>query len=270
MKTKPGILFSLILVLCLSGAVAQEKQTAFITDPGELYSTFEFSASEKVELVNILGSEKFGSIDNACREDRWPAGISTLSERTERKEQIRNYYVVLVATLRDKSILEILPEKNKHMPAEMVGDTPFYFIIGTSGINDSPAETRAEPATEAEMFEEFYPKVIITDPGKILASCKFTEEEIQQIKEQVGEEGYDYINANCRENSFPEGMNTLAERMAARDTISLFNAFLVSELGEFCIIEITPEENEQMPASFIPQSTFYLVIRTTGIRLDEE
>lgn len=270
MKKINGILIFLILLLCFPRVMAQEAQSVFITDPGELYSTFDFSASEKVEIINILGNEKFGQINDACREDRWPAGISTLSERTSRKDEIRKYHVVLIATLRDKSILEIHPDKNKHMPFEMVGDNPFYFVIGTSGINDTPVEVQAGQVTEEEMFEDIFPKVIITDPGKILASCKFTEQEIKDIKEQLGEEGFEFINANCRESSFPEGMNTLDERILSKDTISLFNAFLVAETGDLSIVEITPEENEQMPESFLPVSTFYLVIRTTGIRLDDE
>ena len=78
------------------------------------------------ELENIL---KYHT------EDTWPEGINTLDERTGIPDKMKEYKVVQAAKFGDKCVLKIAVKKNKHMPADMVGDHDFYFIMGSAGVS---------------------------------------------------------------------------------------------------------------------------------------
>lgn len=256
---------TLLLTGLLVQLKGQDTKAISITDPGELYSSYIFTASDQETLVKALGQEKFTIIKGASHESQWPSGIATLDSRTQKRDQIMLYHVNIVATLGEKSVIEINPANNKHMPAEMISDRSFYFVIGNSGIGNPGAGDETLTSNAEELLEDIFPQVSIDDPGQILSNYKFQESEIKDIKNQVGEEGFDYINANCREASFPKSINTLTGRLESRDEIKKFNAFLVAESSDFSILEITPEENTHMPEGFVPENTFYFVIKSAGL-----
>jgi len=266
-KTNISTYFVILLLLSGLMSAAQEELRTFILDPGELYSTYEFSPAGREQIIASLGAEKFNAINNACRENQWPVGISSLDNRTAAKEKITQYHTDVVFVFGEKTILEIKPSSNTHMPADMQSDESFYFVIGSAGLGSSKPVVEESQISEEEYYEAFFPQVAIIDPGQIMSHYKFKENEANDIKEQLGEEGYTFINSNCRESSFPDGMNTLAKRLITRESIMKFNAFLVAESGDFSIIEITPEENTHMPEEMIPSTTFYLVIRSKGIEI---
>jgi hypothetical protein len=266
MKTNRITLWVTILLAGLFFQLkGQDTKVISITDPGELYSTYNFTTSDQEALVKTLGQEKFTIIKGASHETQWPSGISNLEARTEKRELIMKYHINVVAALGEKSVIEINPANNKHMPAEMISAHSFYFVIGNSGIGNPGAGDETVTSNAEELLEDIFPQVSIDDPGQILSNYKFQESEIKDIKNQVGDEGFDYINANCREASFPKSINTLSGRLASRDEIMKYNAFLVAESGDFSILEITPEENTHMPEGFVPENTFYLVIKSAGI-----
>jgi hypothetical protein len=155
------------------------------------------------------------------------------------------------------------------MPPDMRSEKPFFFVIGSSGISSNEPVNEEAQISEEEYYKAFFPQVSIIDPGQIMSQYEFRENEIKDIKDQLGEEGYAFINASCRENSYPAGMNTLSKRLNAREMIMKFNAFLVAESGDFSIVEITPEENTHIPEEMTPASTFYLVIRSKGIEIKD-
>ena len=171
-----------------------------------------------------MGQEKFTIIKGASHESHWPSGIATLDSRTQKRDQIMLYHVNIVATLGEKSVIEINPANNKHMPVEMISDRSFYFVIGNSGIGNPGAGDETVTTNAEELLEDIFPQVSIDDPGQILSNYKFQESEIKDIKNQVGEEGFDYINANCREASFPKSINTLTGRLESRDEIKKFSS----------------------------------------------
>lgn len=266
MKTQRHLLKTFLTFFLIMSATmlnAQESKLITISDPGELYSTYNFTTADQEQIIKAYGQARFDAINNASHESQWPSGIAQLSSRTDRREQMMLYKVKVIAVLGEKSLIEIDPANNKHMPADMVAAKPFYFVIGNSGIGEKPQE---QEITE-EYMEEFFPQVSIDDPGQILSGYKFSAGDIQAIKDQVGEDGYEYINSHCRENSFPKAMNTLSGRLNSREQIKEFNAFLVAECNDFSIIEITPEENAHMPEGLVPADTFYLVIKTAGISI---
>ncbi len=110
------------------------KTRVYIVDRGQLYSSLSIQPYRK-EIETYIGSlyyevAKFGI------ETQWPASISDLSNRESRSTLFKQYAVNAIARFGTKYyILEVLPEENKHMPADMQSDKPFYFIIGGEGIS---------------------------------------------------------------------------------------------------------------------------------------
>jgi len=117
-------------------AYAQKGKPVKIIDPGELYSTYEFTEDEKAELKKQVKEAEYDKILNHYTEKKWPAGIDDLNERTDNPDKIKQYKVWIIATLQDKYVLKIPSAKNKHMPDEMVDDFDFYFVIGKSGVEN--------------------------------------------------------------------------------------------------------------------------------------
>jgi hypothetical protein len=279
MKSLVKTLF--VLIVLVSGTLfkvhAQDAAAPLtIADPGELYSTYDFTATDSSTLVASLGAAKFKSIKNAHREEQWPSGISNLDARNQNRELVKQYHYTLVTTLNQMSIIELKPSDNKHMPANMQSVSSFYFVIGSGGLvksnENSDALASGNNAIDSGNNEEAYnedefPQVLIVDPGQIFPNYEFSEQEAQSIKDLVGAEGFDYINARCREDSFPAGINTEEKRVNAAEEMESYNAFLIVETDDFSIIEITPEENPQMSPELLPTSVFYFVISPDGIEV---
>lgn len=268
MKNKfQQFLFILAIVGMNIPAFSQQATPTHIIDPGQLYSTFEFSAEDQQAIIAAVGAEKYTEINNAIHESQWPSGLATLDKRTQNRELIRKFSVTVIMTLSDKSIIEIAPGNNLTMPAELRSDKPFYFFIGTEGLGNADGIVAAAENPDENYFDDFFPQAAIVDPGQIMSNYQFEESEIQDIVDQIGEDGYAYINENCRENTWPAGIATLSKRLKAADQIKLYNAYLVAQSSDFSILEITPEENSEMVPEFIPQNTFYFVIKTKGIEI---
>jgi hypothetical protein len=250
---------------------AQETKPLSIIDPGELYSTYDLSVSDKDTLTALFGTAKFETINNACHENQWPSGIANLEARNENRDLILQYHISPVISIGDISIIEIKPSENKHLPANMQSVSSFYFVIGSGGLGteDDLVENDSIGNNEESIFEDEYPQVLIVDPGQLISGYTFSEEEVMYIKELYGDEGYEFINNNCREDAWPEGMNSLEKRLEAAADIKLFIAFLVASIGDSSILEITPEENPHVPAAFQPSGTFYIVIKNEGIEIQD-
>ena len=272
MKLLPAYLS---ILLALSSGLfckmqAQVSSSYLITDPGEIYADYSFTSADRDSLTGKVGVQKFEEIDRSCHENQWPSGIASLENRGKVRDQFQEYKISLTATFGHKSIIEIEPRENKHMPAEMQSPVPFYIIINSIAIEPfydpgSPGENGDEYAVSDNEF----PLAVITDPGQLLAGYKFTADEIQDISDQLGSDGFEFINENCREESWPTGINSLDKRLAAKDDIEKYTAYLVAETGEISILEINPEDNNYMPFSLQPETTFYFIIRSEGIEIDE-
>jgi hypothetical protein len=261
-------LLALLIVGLIFPLAAQEISVLTITDPGELYSTFDFSTADKDAVIAAVGIDRFEAINLSCHENQWPSGIANLDSRNENRDKIKQYHITLVTTLGEKSIVEINSVDNNHMPADMLAPSSFYFVIGSGGLSSGegiPGKSGNED--DFSIFEDEFPQVEIIDPGQLLSGYTFSEEEMQEISDQIGEDGYEYVNSNCREESWPKGINNLENRLANREDIKLYNAFLVAETGDISILEVTPEENMQMPVLLQPVTTFYFIIKSAGIEL---
>jgi hypothetical protein len=270
MKLLSRRLFFLLLFIngFFFGILAQEVKTLSILDPGELYSTYDFSLSDKEAIIAEVGAEKFDAINLACHEDQWPSGISNLDSRNSQSDLMKQYHITLVINLADKSVVEVNPADNKHMPENMQSASSFYFVIGSGGLGSgTDISDNSDNEDDYSIFEDEFPQALIIDPGQLISGYTFTEDEIQDIKDQIGDDGYEYVNSNCREDAWPKGIDNLEKRLALKEEIKLYNAFLVAETGDISILEVTPEENTQMPALLQPVNTFYFVVKTEGIEL---
>lgn len=271
LNTQKLALLLLLLGLLSFGTKAQDTQPISIIDPGELYSTYDLSISDKDTLTAVFGAAKFDAINNACHENQWPSGIANLDARNENRDLILQYHISPVISIGDISIIEIKPSENKHLPANMQSVSSFYFVIGSGGLGTAGdlVENEVIGNNEEAIFEDEYPLVLIVDPGQLISGYTFSEEEANYIKELYGDEGYEFINNNCRENAWPEGMNSLEKRLEAAEDIKLYIAFLVASIGDSSILEITPEENPHMPVALLPSNTFYIVIKNEGIEIQD-
>jgi hypothetical protein len=272
------LVFSRLFVFLLfvnglfSGVFAQQEKPLSIIDPGQLYASYTLSTSDQAAIIAAVGAEKFDAINLSCHESQWPSGIRDLDSRNNQSGQIKQYHIKLVINLGERSIVEISPGENKHMPADMQSASSFYFVIGSIGIGfetDAPDNTAISDSSDDEfyysLFGDEFPLVQIIDPGQLISGYTFTEDEIQDIKDQIGEDGYEYVNSYCREESWPKGIDNLEKRLALSEEIKNYTAFLVAETGDISILEVTPEENTNMPALLQPESIFYFVIKSDGI-----
>ncbi|MBK8088997.1 MAG: hypothetical protein IPK31_14245 [Chitinophagaceae bacterium] len=108
-------------------------KAVLITDLGEMYSTYNFSSSEKEELGRQLNNKALiDEITRYSKENTWPDAINTLDERLNSRSTMMKYHFYKVATLGNKTIVSIPKDKNGHMPAGFRPNGPMYMIFASS------------------------------------------------------------------------------------------------------------------------------------------
>lgn len=266
---KTNLIFLFFPVLLLFSSIPLLAQELRIINPGELYASYKFGEDEQEIIVRAIGIEKFNEVVQACREENWPKGMASFEARSEHADLIKTYKVSLLTTFNDRSILQIRPDENRQMPADMQSEKSFYLIMNSSGLNSRKNYNEIMVDDDTEFYDANFPQVMIIDSRSILMNHVFADEEAQQIKDMLGAEGYDFITEHCKEEYWPAGLNSEEKRYSADSVFVLYNAFLVAETGDISILEITPEENTQMASDFLPVETFYIVIKTDGIEILE-
>lgn len=116
----------------------------YITEPGDLYSTFDLNSDENAREVMvgsaILTEEEFSYLASMSTENSWPSGMATLDKRLASAEQIKDYVTYFVATFGpagDDYVLVWVPlYGNEHMPQEMqpTSEEGFYMVLKSSGV----------------------------------------------------------------------------------------------------------------------------------------
>lgn len=116
----------------------------YITEPGDLYSTFDLNSDENAREVmvgsDILTEEEFSYLASMSTENSWPSGMATLDKRLASAEQIKDYVTYFVATFGpagDDYVLVWVPlYGNEHMPQEMqpTSEEGFYMVLKSSGV----------------------------------------------------------------------------------------------------------------------------------------
>lgn len=108
-------------------------KAVLITDLGEMYSTYNFSNSEKEELGRQLNNKALvDEITRYSKENTWPDAVNTLDERLNSRATMSKYHFYKVAVLGNKTIVSIPKDKNGHMPAGFRPNGPMYMIFASS------------------------------------------------------------------------------------------------------------------------------------------
>lgn len=106
-----------------------------ITDIGEMYSIYPFSAAEKTELKKQLNDQELLSeIMRYSNEIQWPDAVNTLDERLKNRSVMLKYHFYKVASFGSKTIVVVPKEKNKHMPAAYIPQAPMYIIFASKAV----------------------------------------------------------------------------------------------------------------------------------------
>lgn len=141
-----GSVAALLLILLFMmphSASAQKKYKTFgrkcaavsITDPGEMYSTYELSSEEQGDILKSGVSEDLmGDILGYDNEGSWPEAMTNLDSRLENAAVIMKYKAFKVATWDSKCVLVIPAKYNANMPQGFAPDHDFYMIINKIGI----------------------------------------------------------------------------------------------------------------------------------------
>lgn len=108
-------------------------KAVLITDLGEMYSTYNFSSSEKEELGRQLNNKALiDEITRYSKESTWPDAVNTLDERLNSRSTMMKYHFYKVAVLGNKTIVSIPKDMNGHMPAGFRPNGPMYMIFASS------------------------------------------------------------------------------------------------------------------------------------------
>jgi hypothetical protein len=121
-----------------------EEAQVYITEPGDLYSTFNLQENEDARAAmvesGILTEEEFSYLAALSNENAWPSGMSTLDKRLEAAEQIKEYVTYFVTTFgpegEDYVMVWVPLYGNEHMPEDMqpTAEEGFYMILKSSGV----------------------------------------------------------------------------------------------------------------------------------------
>lgn len=107
-----------------------------ISDPGQLYSTYNFDESE-MKTIRAVFNNDVKQVDGFVKysnESSWPEGLSTLDGRSSLQDAIRGFHAYKLAMLDDKYVLLIPKKKNKRSGVKFTHD--IYMIVGKSGITE--------------------------------------------------------------------------------------------------------------------------------------
>jgi hypothetical protein len=125
---------------------------ATIKSTGGLYSGFKMEENAAAaSLRSQLGSSRFDEIAKYSKEENWPEGISTFSNRESNRSQMNDYKAYKVANVDDKFILHIPAAENKFMPYALQPQHDIYFVINATDVllsnTESPKKIISEKAT---------------------------------------------------------------------------------------------------------------------------
>lgn len=116
-------------------ACGKKCKAVRISDPGEIYSTYEFSSEEEDQIMKITSEACLSKVLDAHTEDTWPSKMQELDDRIANEDKTKMYKVFLLCEFGDgKNVLVVPAKLNKKMPEGYAPEADFYIVIGDSGI----------------------------------------------------------------------------------------------------------------------------------------
>jgi USP8 interacting len=108
--------------------------------------------------------------------------------------------------------------------------------------------------------------VKITDLGEMYATYNLSQAEKTEVSRQLNEKSLlDVIIRYTKENTWPDAVNTLDDRLANRKTMERYNFYKVASFGNKTIVSVPAEKNQHMPAAYIPQGPMYIIFSSSVV-----
>lgn len=109
-------------------------------------------------------------------------------------------------------------------------------------------------------------QVKITDLGEIHSTYNLSKAEKAEVSGQLKDKSLiDEIVRYTKENTWPDAVNTLDDRLANRKTMERYNYYKVASFGNKTIVSIPAEKNQHMPAAYIPQGPMYIIFSSSAV-----
>lgn len=230
-----------------------------INGTGGLYSTVNLgNESSAYDLKQQFGTTLFDDIAAYCREDKWPAAISTLSGRDKVRSQMNDYKAYKIAEYDNTCILRIPAAENGFMPYDMRLSRDFYFVINKSEI------TVLSSASGSTVSSGKGVPAKINSTGGMYSTYNLNNS-ASALRNQLGDALFDEVAVYCREDSWPEGIKTFSNRDKVRSSLNDYKAYMIAEYDGKYILRIPVAENKFMPYDMRPAHDIYFVINKTDV-----
>ncbi len=109
-------------------------------------------------------------------------------------------------------------------------------------------------------------QVTVSDLGEMYSTYNMSEAERREVSAQLNNKALlDEIIRYSKENTWPDGVNTLDDRLNSRTTMGKYNFYKVATFGSRTIVSVPKEKNQHMPASFIPSGPMYMIFASSVI-----
>lgn len=108
-----------------------------ITDPGELYSSYEL-LDEDIALLKIEKVKPFllESIQNNHTEDKWPSELGNLDSRIQNPDKIKSLVAYKVCKLDGKYLLVVPAKHNAELGSGWAPSRDIFMVIGETGVKE--------------------------------------------------------------------------------------------------------------------------------------
>lgn len=108
--------------------------------------------------------------------------------------------------------------------------------------------------------------VKVTDLGEMYSTYNLSQAEKTEISRQLNNKSLlDEIVRYAKENTWPDGVNTLDDRLANRKIMERYNFYKVASCGNKTIVSVPAEKNQHMPAAYIPQGPMYIIFASSVV-----
>jgi hypothetical protein len=108
--------------------------------------------------------------------------------------------------------------------------------------------------------------VKVTDLGEMYSTYNLSQAEKTEVSRQLNNKSLlDEIVRYAKENTWPDGVNTLDDRLANRKIMERYNFYKVASFGNKTIVSVPAEKNQHMPAAYIPQGPMYIIFASSVV-----
>ena len=108
--------------------------------------------------------------------------------------------------------------------------------------------------------------VKVTDLGEMYSTYNLSQAEKTEVSRQLNNKSLlDEIVRYAKENTWPDAVNTLDDRLANRKIMERYNFYKVASFGNKTIVSVPAEKNQHMPAAYIPQGPMYIIFASSVI-----